>query len=347
MVRMKTKTIFIILFLFVAYLAEAQISVKDQRQMKRLYNAGVGQISSMDFMEAAVSFDQCLALDSTYAPAYLQRGRVKAELGDQQGALSDLAEAIRLDQELGEAWFYMGYLMFGKDTTEMAETYLRTALEKGFKVAEAYYCLGLGELMRGNEDQALLQFNRAINLKDDYALAYHDRAGIKRNMGDYLGALYDYKAAVNYKPDFPLAYNNMGAVKMTLGDYQGAIEDFSVAIEQAPDLYLAYNNRGFAKFQLGGLDSALMDFNKALEYRPGFLEAQLNASSTLARQDQLVEAVDLLDAVILVHPETGVLYLNRGLIREMQGDLVGACADWNRSLELGQEEAADFLKECK
>lgn len=344
---MKSKTIFIILFLFLAHQAQAQLSVKEQRQMKRLYNAGIEQITSMDYPGAGASFDQCLALDSTFARAYLQRGRVKAELGEMESAFSDLERSLQFDKELGEAWFYLGYLMFGIDTTGMAETYLRTALEKGFQVAEAYYCLGLGDLMRGDEDQALLQFNRAINLKDDYALAYHDRAGIKRNMGDYLGALYDYKAAVNYEPDFPLAYNNMGAVKMTLGDYQGAIEDFTVAIEQAPDLYLAYNNRGFAKFQLGGLDTALMDFNKALEYRPGFIEAQLNASSTLARQDQLASAVELLDAVLLAHPETGVLYLNRGLIREMQGDLVGACADWNRSLELGQQEAAEFLKECK
>jgi tetratricopeptide (TPR) repeat protein len=344
---MKSKTIFILTFLMLTGMAEAQLSVKEQRQVKRSYNAGVEHLQSMDYMGAVDAFDQCLALDSTFAQAWLQRGRAKAAMGQMDRALSDLDRAIRYNQDLGEAYFYLGYMMFGTDTSGMAEVYLQTSLDKGFEAAEAYYCLGLSDLLSGNDDKALLHFNRAISRKDDYALAYHDRAGIKRTMGDHLGALYDYKAAVNYQPVFPLAYNNMGAVKMTLGDYEGAIDDFSMAIEQAPDLYLAYNNRGYARFQLGDMDAALTDFYKALEYMPGFSEAQLNASSTMARQDRLDEAVELLNQVIAEHPQNGVLFLNRGLIREMQGDLVGACEDWNAALGLGQQQASAFLKECK
>jgi tetratricopeptide (TPR) repeat protein len=344
---MKSKTIFILTLLFLAGTAEAQLTVKEQRELKRTYNTGVAYLQSMDYNGAVMAFDQSLALDSAFALAWMQRGRANAALGQVENALSDLERAIRFNEELGEAYFYLGYLMFGNDTTGMAEVYLQTSLDKGFETAEAYYCLGLNDLVSGKDDQALLHFNRAINRKDDYALAYHDRAGIKRTMGDYLGALYDYKAAVNYQPDFPLAYNNMGAVKMTLGDYEGAIGDFSMAIEQAPGLYLAYNNRGYAYYQLGDMDAALNDFYKALEYSPGLNEAQLNVSSALARQDRLGEAVELLDRVIGEHPQRGVLYLNRGLIREMQGDLVGACEDWNAALELGEQQASEFIKECK
>jgi hypothetical protein len=41
-----------------------------------------------------------------------------------------------------------------------------------------------------------------------------------------------------------------------------------------------------------------------------------------------------------------VLYLSRGLIRELTGDLNGACEDWNRVKELGSAEADEYIKEC-
>ena len=55
----------------------------------------------------------------------------------------------------------------------------------------------------------------------------------------------------------------------------------------------------------------------------------------------------MLDEVTRENPEEGILYLNRGLVREMSGDVIGACADWNKALELGQQQAVEFLKECK
>ena len=44
--------------------------------------------------------------------------------------------------------------------------------------------------------------------------------------------------------------------------------------------------------------------------------------------------------------EDAAIYLNRGLIRELSGDLEGACADWSRAKELGAEDADAYLKEC-
>ena len=41
-----------------------------------------------------------------------------------------------------------------------------------------------------------------------------------------------------------------------------------------------------------------------------------------------------------------MLYLNRGLIREMMGDMNGACEDWNHALRMGAEEANEYIKEC-
>jgi len=139
----------------------------------------------------------------------------------------------------------------------------------------------------------------------------------------------------------------MGSVKLILGDFEGAMSDFSAAIRQDPNYYLAYNNRGYANYQMGNLDSALNDFSLAIELYPEFMEAQLNIASVFTQWNELEKAIETLSATIADYPETGLLYLNRGLIKEMKGDVVGACSDWTKASELGEELATEYVKECR
>ncbi len=345
--RMKRMLTFTVLLILITQSTFSQLSVREKRQMDRLYNAGIEQLMNSDYLNAISSFTKCIEIDDMNALAYLHRGRVEAALGQMQNALSDIDKALMFNNSLAEAYFYKGYFLWGSDTTGLSEEMLNEALSRGFENAQLYYYLGLTSLLEGDSDDALFKFNKAIDLDDSYALAYHDRAGIKKGLADYSGALYDYKAAVNYMEDFPLAYNNMGAVKMIVGDYIGAIEDFTTAISQDPGLDLAYNNRGYAYYQLGELDSAVVDFRNALDVNPAFMEARVNISSVLSKQGANEEAIEALNGIINDYPEVGSLYLNRGLIKELIGDVIGACEDWSLAFDLGQEEAAEYLKECK
>ena len=136
-------------------------------------------------------------------------------------------------------------------------------------------------------------------------------------------------------------------MKILLGDYEGAIADFNKALEQDPELAISLSNRGYAKYYLGDLDDALLDFNDALSLNGDLTDVLLNKASLLASLDQVIPALELLDGIIEESPEDATLYLNRGLIRELSGNLNGACEDWSRAKELGAEQAEAYLKECK
>jgi len=145
---------------------------------------------------------------------------------------------------------------------------------------------------------SIKDFTTAIELKSNYALAYHDRAVARSTMGDMQGALYDYKMAVNFENNFPLAFNNMGSVKIALGDYEGALADYSVAIKLKPDFYTAYNNRGSAKYYLGQPDSALSDFNKAIELQQNYIPAMNNKAAILSNRAEYAQSISLFDEII-------------------------------------------------
>jgi tetratricopeptide (TPR) repeat protein len=202
-------------------------------------------------------------------------------------------------------------------------------------------------LLINENSNAINDFTAAIDLKPNYSLAYHNRASAKRAIGDMQGALYDYRLAVTYENNFPLAFNNMGSVKIALGDYEGALSDYSVAIKLDPQFYIAYNNRGTAKYFLGQVDSALIDFNAAIALQQNYLPAMNNKAAGLSKSSAYAESISLFDKIIQSDNAFGKAYLNRGLVRELTGDLQGACSDWKKAFELGIKEAEKYLKECK
>lgn len=343
---MKKISFLAVLILVFSLHCNGQMSVIEKRQLSRLYNEGVKQVINKDYNGALSSFNNCLKINESNAQVYMNLGRVQAALGNFDKAIGDLDKAIQVDPGLGEAYFYKGYFLFGNDTSGISEEMLGLAVEKGYDIAEIHYLLGLSFLAKGMDDKALISFNKAIKLADDYALAYHERAGIKKRLGDYNGALYDYKTAVNYMEDFPLAYSNMGSVKIILGDYNGALEDFTKAIKQDSVFAMAYNNRAYANYQMGNMDKVRADLQKAIDLQPGFMEAKLNLASVMAKENDYSGSLQLLDQAINENGGAGILYLNRGLLKELLGNKKGACEDWNKAQELGMKEAGEYLTEC-
>ena len=70
------------------------------------------------------------------------------------------------------------------------------------------------------------------------------------NLGKFKLALIDFNNAIRINPNYAMAYYNRGVAYNGLGKYKLAIDDFSSAIRINPDFALAYYNRGNAKSYL-------------------------------------------------------------------------------------------------
>lgn len=143
-----------------------------------------------------------------------------------------------------------------------------------------------------NYRAAIADFNRAIELTPDFALAYLMRAVTKQKyfeveklQGDNNGEtnamtaqLNAQKARVIYSeiisdldhvtrisPQMALAHYNKGCVLIAMQDYTSALASFTNAINIKPDLGEAYYNRGYVYLKLGNKTSGLADLSKAGE----------------------------------------------------------------------------------
>jgi tetratricopeptide (TPR) repeat protein len=131
---------------------------------------------------------------------------------------------------------------------------------------EALACIqrGVASRAKGAFDQALDEFNRAIQLDPRSALAYEGRGNTHVNKGEFDRAIADYNTALKLDPKLALAYVNRGLAYVKKKDSAQAIADYTEAIRIDPNLALAYLNRGSALARKGDYDRAIPDFNTAL-----------------------------------------------------------------------------------
>ncbi len=327
-------------------LLHSQLPGKNQKEAKKAYNNAIEYIQSGNLDPAISYLELALELDPEFHQARLMMGKVYTEAGETNLALENFIILNQVVPEMGEAWFFTAYLKFPGDSAIDFRSYFEKAINNGFRKYEVYYYRGLLNMTEENYTSAITDFTESIRLKEDFSKAYHERASAKRLLGDMQGALQDYRLATNYKHDFPLAFNNMASVKIVLGDFDGAIEDYTVAINLDEEFELAYNNRGTVYFYLGETELAMEDFETALSLYENYPEALNNKAGLMAFEARIDESLDLYDGILEKDEDFGRAFLNRGLVRELNGDLKGACEDWTRALELGVEKAADYLKEC-
>ena len=149
--------------------------------------------------------------------------------------------------------------------------------------ATAYYTQGSQYLERGQHNQAITSFTKAIELNPEYAEAYNDRGFAYLQKGQFDQAISDYTKAIELNPRSAEAYYNRGlAYGQDKGHYDQAISDYTKAVELNPRFAEAYNNRGVACYFKGEYDKAWDDVHKAqslgIQVHPGFLKLLSEAS---------------------------------------------------------------------
>ena len=223
------------------------------------------------------------------------------------------------------------------DTHGAIEDYDR-AIELKPDFAAAYYYRGVAKFMQRDYRGAIADCDRATELKPDYVVAYYNRGGVKSALGDERGAREDYDRAIELDPDNAVAYTLRGGARSALGDHDGAIADCDRAIELTPDYAHAYISRGDAKSNLGDERGAIADYDKAIELQPDYAHAYFLRGVAKRSLDDHDSAIADYDRGIELNPNYALAYFLRGDAKSMLGDHEGAIADYDRAIELNPDD---------
>tara|TARA_B100000427_G_scaffold328481_1_gene341683 strand:+ start:58 stop:2016 length:1959 start_codon:yes stop_codon:yes gene_type:complete len=164
-----------------------------------------------------------------------------------------------------------------------AERIARSLLKAGQESMVVYNLLGIVQHTRGQLEEAVSFFEKAIELQPDYGDSYSNIAHSLGELGRLEEALGHCNKAIELKPELAGAYNNRGFILRKLGRSRDAVLSYDRAIELAPGFVDAYSNRGNSLADLGDLEEALRNYEKAIELKPDFPIAYSNLLFTISQ----------------------------------------------------------------
>ncbi len=152
-------------------------------------------------------------------------------------------------------------------------------------LATIYRKRGFAYTRFGEYQQAIGDYDRAIELSPNYARAYASRGSAYRRLREYQRAIEDYNRAIELRPNFAWAYAGRGEAHSLRKEHTLAIEDLNYAIEIDPDYSRSYFLRGFIYLWLKDSVQARADFTRSWELRPKHINARwMIAWSSMSRE---------------------------------------------------------------
>ena len=190
----------------------------------------------------------------------------------------------------------------------------------------------------GKKDEALADFDKAIELGYVAAHAFMSRGLFYASQGNHEKAIDDYTKAIEKDPKDSSPRINRAASYLLLGKQDLAIEDYSKAIESQPANAVLYQQRAVANKALGKIDEAIADFGKAIEaagaVKPESIPAHMSRGFLYFQLNKHAEAIDDFGSVIQINPKAAVAYNNRGYNLFQLGKSVDALRDFDESIKL-------------
>jgi tetratricopeptide (TPR) repeat protein len=233
-----------------------------------------------------------------------------------------------------------------------------------------YSDIGLEEYEKGNYQEAIENFTKALKSHPDDAFLYNNRGlaayyGAKKAK-EYKKAISDYSKALKLKPDYAVAYHNRGLAYFkrgggrNTGPFDKAISDFTKAIELKPDYLDAYYNRGlshthflhyynkpFTEAVIGRFNKATADFNKLLELNPDYVLAYAGLGNAYYRYGEWDKATEYYNKALaredLILKKVGkkglegVYHSRARNYNQFQRTFHDAVSDYKKELELNPE----------
>ncbi len=129
----------------------------------------------------------------------------------------------------------------------------------------AHYQRGIAEQNLNKPDDALADYQAALQIKADLLEARIARAGIYDEKGDHRHAAEELTKIIAQRPTVDAHYRR-GDAYAQLGQHAEAIEDYTWIINEVRDAPLAYFSRAKSRRALGDLDGATADETAATSF---------------------------------------------------------------------------------
>ena len=279
-----------------------------------------------DYDKAIEDYNEVIRIDPGDASADImeKRGDAYYQKGDYNKAIEDYSEVIRIDP--GDAMSADAKLQNAYSAKlNIIPKYevCNEAIRDNRKVVTAYHDKGYAYYREGEYEQAIVNYNEALQFDPENAKIYIDRGNaylkkcdidldladsseVIRAKNDIDMAIVDYNEAIGCSPEEVIAYFNRGRAYIKKSDIELAAaayseivttDELNEAIRRNPKNATVYFRRGYIYFKQGNVNQAIEDYENAVlcpNYEADFVDAGFADGGEYAFE----KAIELLDRVI-------------------------------------------------
>ncbi len=249
-------------------------------------------------------------------------------------------DVVKVDIINAQEYLKRGALYHSKGNFDQAVSDFNKAIKTDPNYAPAYANRGLAYSGKKDITQAISDYTKALTINPRYEEAYYIRGLAYASQGNLDLASSDYTKAIEINPNYVQAYINRGLIHSNKGALEQAISDFDKVVKINPNIAAAYYLRGTAYANKGNLEQAILDYSKAIEKNPN--DASFYANRALAYAYKVVS-----ERTSKIDQNSPMAYINLGGTNIDKADFKNALSDCSKAIEINPNSADAYINRLR
>jgi tetratricopeptide (TPR) repeat protein len=175
---------------------------------------------------------------------------------------------------------------------------------------------------------------------DEWFLRGVSMIGTDREWSDEEAACYN--RAIELRPDYAEAYVNLAVLLSRQGHMSRAVEHYREALRLRPDSADAHYNYAVLLTSRSSVPGAADHLREALRLRPDYVDAHHAYANLLAARGNDAEAVEHYESAMLLRPDDAAVHVDYAVLLERRGDVDAAIRHYEEALRIQPDPAAHY-----
>jgi len=277
----------------------------------------------------------------TQARGYLEDASKAANV---DSAIILLSQALKVDANYGRAEADLGSAYWAKYTVSKDKGLIAKsrqacskAIDLGNAGAAGHDCLGVIASGTGKYEEAVDQFQRAVQLDSSNDDAYMGLGGAYERLGKPQDAESTYKKIVLLRPNYWRGYNLLGAFYLRQAQYDDASKMFQKVVDLTPESFRGYANLGATYLYEAKYANAIKPLEQSLAIHPT-ADTYSNLGTAYYYQHRFNDAARTYEKALQLNDKDYTNWGNLGEAYYLDGERPKAADAFHHAVRLAEQD---------
>jgi len=277
--------------------------VNENYTLAQEYNhQGLILYSKDKYDEAKTYFERAINEDPHYIDSYINMAQIYIVIDEYESAKKWLDKALMINKKCAIAYFHLGNIDLLQNHTEDARGNYAKAVSLGYDNVQIYINLAVDAEERGEMDEAISYYNKAIAIDKFNALAKARKAQVLIALKRFPEALKACDSLIETNPDIFEGYHYKFAVLCDMGKFDDAEKVLDRALQLFPDDDAFFYDKARLYHAQNRLEEALQIIDNKLVF------TENNRASLIAFKAEIMLAMgrtdDAQDILLAEYPQS-------------------------------------------